>query len=96
MIAYEPVWAIGTGETASPDQAQEIHSFIRKVIAQDYGDMVADNISILYGGSVKPDNMAELISQEDVDGALVGGAALEAESFYGIVKAAAEYVEAQK
>ena len=84
VIAYEPVWAIGTGVTASPEQAQEIHSHIRKVIAQQYGDMVADNVSILYGGSVKPDNARELFNCPDIDGALVGGASLQAESFAAI------------
>lgn len=86
VIAYEPVWAIGTGETASPDQAQEIHSFIRKTIAKDFGDMVADNISILYGGSVKPDNAQELFNCPDIDGGLIGGAALNAQSFEAISK----------
>ena len=84
VIAYEPVWAIGTGETASPEQAQEIHSFIRKVIAAEYGDMVADNISILYGGSVKADNARELFNCPDIDGGLIGGAALNAEQFAAI------------
>jgi triosephosphate isomerase len=84
IIAYEPVWAIGTGETASPQQAQEIHSFIRKTIAKQYGDMVADNISILYGGSVKPANAKELFTCPDIDGGLIGGAALNAESFAAI------------
>ncbi len=84
VIAYEPVWAIGTGETASPEQAQEIHSFIRKVIAADYGDMVADNISILYGGSVKADNAKELFNCPDIDGGLIGGAALDASQFAAI------------
>lgn len=81
IIAYEPVWAIGTGETASPKQAQEIHSFIRKTIASEYGDMVANNISILYGGSVKPANAKELFNCPDIDGGLIGGAALDATSF---------------
>jgi triosephosphate isomerase len=85
IIAYEPVWAIGTGKTATPDQAQEMHAVIRKAIAEKHGDEVADSMRILYGGSVKPDNIAELMSQEDVDGALVGGASLEAESFSKIV-----------
>jgi triosephosphate isomerase len=84
IVAYEPVWAIGTGETASPEQAQEVHNFIRKTIAKQYGDMVADNISILYGGSVKPANAKELFTCPDIDGGLIGGAALNAESFVAI------------
>ena len=84
IVAYEPIWAIGTGETASPDQAQEMHAFIRKTIANQYGDMVADNISILYGGSVKPANAKELFNCPDIDGGLIGGAALNAESFEAI------------
>ena len=85
IIAYEPVWAIGTGRTATPDQAQEMHAFIRRVFAQRYSQDAADNLRILYGGSVKPDNIAGLMRQPDVDGALVGGASLEAESFAQIV-----------
>ncbi len=84
IIAYEPIWAIGTGETASPAQAQEIHAFIRKTIAQEYGELVANNISILYGGSVKPGNAVELFNCPDIDGGLIGGAALDAESFVAI------------
>ncbi len=84
VIAYEPVWAIGSGETASPKQAQEVHNFIRKTIAKQYGDMVADNISILYGGSVKPANAQELFNCPDIDGGLIGGAALNADSFAAI------------
>jgi len=85
IIAYEPVWAIGTGKTATPEQAQEMHGFIRATIAETHGKDVADKTRILYGGSVKPDNIATLMSQPDVDGALVGGASLEAESFAKIV-----------
>lgn len=85
IIAYEPVWAIGTGKTATPEQAQEMHGHIRRVVAETHGSEVAKAIRILYGGSVKPDNIALLMSQEDVDGALVGGASLEAESFSKIV-----------
>ena len=85
IIAYEPVWAIGTGKTATPSQAQEMHGFIRETIADVHGAEAADSLRILYGGSVKPDNIAELMSQQDVDGALVGGASLEAESFARIV-----------
>ena len=86
VLAYEPVWAIGTGETATPDQAQEIHHFIRKTIADKYGKEVADKVSILYGGSVKPDNAKEIFAKEDVDGGLIGGAALKADDFVTIIK----------
>lgn len=86
VIAYEPVWAIGTGKTATPDQAQEVHSFIRDILKDCYSDKLASKIRIQYGGSVKPENAAELMSQQDVDGALVGGASLDAESFAEIVK----------
>jgi len=85
ILAYEPVWAIGTGRTATPEQAQEMHAFIRRVFADRYSKQAADNLRILYGGSVKPDNIAGLMSQEDIDGALVGGASLQAESFAKIV-----------
>lgn len=87
VIAYEPVWAIGTGETATPEQAQEIHSHIRNLIAEKYGSEVADEISILYGGSVKPDNAKEIFSQPDIDGGLIGGAALKSEDFSKIIEA---------
>jgi triosephosphate isomerase len=86
-IAYEPVWAIGTGLTATPQQAQEVHALIRKLLADMYGKKIADEIRIQYGGSVKPDNAAELMRQEDVDGLLVGGASLKADDFAAIVKA---------
>jgi triosephosphate isomerase len=85
IIAYEPVWAIGTGKTATPEQAQEMHGFIRSCLNESHGGPVADSIRILYGGSVKPDNISSLMSQPDVDGALVGGASLEADSFAKIV-----------
>ncbi|HMF58068.1 MAG TPA: triose-phosphate isomerase [Pyrinomonadaceae bacterium] len=85
IIAYEPVWAIGTGRTATPEQAQEMHAFIRRVFAQRHSDEAALTLRILYGGSVKPDNIAGLMKQEDIDGALVGGASLKAESFGEIV-----------
>lgn len=87
IIAYEPVWAIGTGKTATADQAQEIHAFIRKTIAEKYGNEIADNTSILYGGSCKPSNAAELFAKPDVDGGLIGGAALKASDFMGIITA---------
>ncbi|RJP72430.1 MAG: triose-phosphate isomerase [Ignavibacteriales bacterium] len=88
IVAYEPVWAIGTGKTATPDQAQEVHSVIRNLIAELYSKEVAGNLVIQYGGSVKPDNAAQLLSQPDIDGALVGGACLKADSFFAIIKAA--------
>lgn len=87
VIAYEPVWAIGTGVVATPEQAQEMHSFIRKIVANNYTDEIANNTSILYGGSVKPDNAKTLFSQPDIDGGLIGGAALKARDFVEIVKA---------
>ncbi|NER15323.1 triose-phosphate isomerase [Leptobacterium flavescens] len=87
VLAYEPVWAIGTGETATPDQAQEMHFFIRKTIDQRYGGQVADNVSVLYGGSVKPGNAKEIFSKSDVDGGLIGGASLKADDFMAIVQA---------
>ena len=87
ILAYEPVWAIGTGKTATDDQAEEMHAFIRNVIAEKYGKEVADNTSILYGGSCKPSNAEALFAKPNVDGGLIGGASLEAESFMGIVKA---------
>ncbi|MCK5824858.1 MAG: triose-phosphate isomerase [Ichthyobacteriaceae bacterium] len=87
VLAYEPVWAIGTGETASPEQAQEMHAHIRKVIDTKYGVEVASKLPILYGGSVKPANAKEIFSKEDVDGGLIGGAALKVEDFMGIVTA---------
>ena len=85
VIAYEPVWAIGTGKTATPAQAQEAHDFIRKEFAKLYGEAAAQAVRILYGGSVKPDNMATLMKEKDIDGGLVGGASLEADSFSKIV-----------
>ena len=86
VVAYEPVWAIGTGVTASAEQAQDTHKFVRSVIANLYSQTAADAIRIQYGGSVKPANAAELLGQPDIDGALVGGAALEADSFFGILE----------
>jgi triosephosphate isomerase (TIM) len=85
IIAYEPVWAIGTGRTATPETAQQMHAFIRSRIREMFGDRVAEETRILYGGSVKPDNIASLMDQADIDGALVGGASLEADSFARIV-----------
>ncbi len=87
ILAYEPVWAIGTGETASPEQAQEMHAFIRKTITEAYDTSIANNVSILYGGSVKPANAVEIFSKPDVDGGLIGGAALNADDFVAIIKA---------
>ncbi len=87
-IAYEPVWAIGTGRTATREQAQEVHAFIRKLVAEMYNETLAAEIRILYGGSVKPDNAKELMSEADVDGALVGGASLKADVFVQIIQAA--------
>jgi len=87
ILAYEPVWAIGTGETASPEQAQEMHAFIRELVAERYLSDVAEEVSILYGGSVKPGNAKEIFSKNDVDGGLIGGAALNADDFVAIIKA---------
>ena len=87
ILAYEPVWAIGTGETATPEQAQEMHAFIRDLIAKKYNADIANNVSILYGGSVKPNNAKEIFSKEDVDGGLIGGASLKAEDFSALIEA---------
>ena len=87
VLAYEPVWAIGTGETASPEQAQDMHAFIRNVVSDKYNPTVAKNVSILYGGSVKPANAKEIFSKPDVDGGLIGGASLKAKDFFEIVNA---------
>ncbi len=87
ILAYEPVWAIGTGKTATPEQAQEMHAYIRSVVADKYGKEVADNTSILYGGSCKPSNAKELFANPDVDGGLIGGASLKAADFKGIIDA---------
>ena len=86
VIAYEPIWAIGTGKTATSQQAQEVHTFLRASIAKQFDDALAQSLRILYGGSVKPANIAELMSMPDIDGALVGGASLDADSFSQIVK----------
>lgn len=87
VLAYEPVWAIGTGETASPEQAQEMHAFIRKTISKAFDATIANNVTILYGGSVKPGNAEEIFSKPDVDGGLIGGASLVADDFIAIIKA---------
>lgn len=86
VIAYEPVWAIGTGKTATPEQAEEVHAYIRKLYGQMYGDQSAEAIRILYGGSVKPDNIKDLMGKPNIDGALVGGASLKLDSFSQLVK----------
>jgi triosephosphate isomerase len=88
IIAYEPVWAIGTGKEASTAQAQEVHAFIRDLLTKLYGAPLAQKVRILYGGSMKPSNAAELLAEKDIDGGLIGGAALEAKSFIDLVKAA--------
>ena len=87
ILAYEPVWAIGTGETASPDQAQEMHAYIRSLIQEHYNENLAQKVSILYGGSVKPGNAEEIFSMQDVDGGLIGGASLNSDDFMAIVNA---------
>ena len=97
VIAYEPVWAIGTGKTATPEQAEQMHSYIRRLLNERYGSEIASRVIILYGGSVKPDNIAALIEKPNVDGALVGGASLKAETFTQIVLQAAEsYKDGEK
>ncbi|HEX2867665.1 MAG TPA: triose-phosphate isomerase [Ignavibacteriales bacterium] len=88
IIAYEPVWAIGTGKTATPEQAQDVHAFIRNLLRELYSDLAAEGVTIQYGGSVKPENALSLLSQKDIDGALVGGACLKADSFTSIILSA--------
>ena len=90
VIAYEPVWAIGTGKTATPAMAQEVHAEIRKVLADLFGTEASENIQILYGGSMKPENADDLLKEKDIDGGLIGGAALKADSFVALVKSAAK------
>jgi triosephosphate isomerase len=90
VIAYEPVWAIGTGLAATSEQAQEAHAFLRSLLAEQYGNTIASNIALLYGGSMKPDNALDLLSKPDVNGGLIGGASLQAESFAAIIAAAAQ------
>jgi triosephosphate isomerase len=90
VIAYEPVWAIGTGQVATPEQAEEVHAMIRRLLTERCGSNIAENIRIQYGGSVKPDNAMELMTQPNIDGALVGGASLQADNFLAIVHAAAQ------
>jgi triosephosphate isomerase len=87
VLAYEPVWAIGTGQTASPEQAQEMHAFIRNLVKEHYNSEISEGVSILYGGSVKPENAKEIFGKNDVDGGLIGGAALNADNFMAIVNA---------
>lgn len=89
ILAYEPVWAIGTGETASPEQAEEMHAFIRQLLANQYGNDLAEQVIILYGGSVKPDNAKEIFGKPNVDGGLIGGASLKASDFIAIIQGAA-------
>ena len=89
VIAYEPIWAIGTGKTATPEQAQQVHAFIRETLGKIFGEATAETIRIQYGGSMKPGNAAELLAQKDIDGGLIGGAALKAADFAGIISAAA-------
>jgi triosephosphate isomerase len=93
IVAYEPVWAIGTGKTATPEQAQEVHGFIRKLLTELFGGDTAQEITIQYGGSVKPTNTKDLLSQKDIDGALVGGASLDVKNFTDIVRAAKDIVK---
>jgi triosephosphate isomerase len=88
VIAYEPVWAIGTGKTATPEMAQEVHASIRALLNEKYGEAIGEKVRVLYGGSMKPANAADLLAQKDIDGGLIGGASLEAKSFCDLVAAA--------
>ena len=92
VIAYEPIWAIGTGKTATPEQAEEIHIFIRELIARNYDKKIAEMVRIQYGGSIKPINANELFKKENIDGGLVGGASLQSNSLFEIIKAAEESI----
>ena len=94
IIAYEPVWAIGTGKTATPAMAQEVHAYIRSLLAAQFGPEIAARIRILYGGSMKPDNADALLAEHDIDGGLIGGAALEAKSFVDLVRSASKSLSA--
>lgn len=96
VLAYEPVWAIGTGKTASPEQAEEVHKYIRQFIAKTFDAAVSESVRILYGGSVKPDNVADLMQKENIDGGLIGGASLKAESFIQLVTLTKEVVDGNK
>ena len=93
IIAYEPIWAIGTGKTATPEQAEEIHIFIRELIASNYSKKTAEIVRIQYGGSIKPNNAIEILKKENIDGGLVGGASLQSKSLYEIIKAAEESIK---
>lgn len=95
VLAYEPVWAIGTGQTATPEQAEQMHSYVRRLLNEKYGNEIASRVPILYGGSVKPDNIGQLMRKPNVDGALVGGASLKAETFTQIIVNAAEACKAE-
>jgi len=96
VVAYEPVWAIGTGRTATPDQAQEVHAMIRTLLSEMYSENLSDSKCILYGGSVKPDNIEELMGEKDIDGGLIGGASLKSESFIDIIKTTSRLNSAEK
>jgi triosephosphate isomerase len=89
IVAYEPIWAIGTGKVATSEQAQEVHGFIRGLLGKLFGEPIAQKVRILYGGSMKPSNAAELLAQNDIDGGLIGGASLEPRSFVELIRAAA-------
>ena len=96
VIAYEPVWAIGTGKNATPQQAEDVHKYIRQLLSHAYDRSISENIRILYGGSVTPDNVSDLVKKDNIDGGLVGGASIKAESFIQIVMKSREVVDKQK